>query len=289
MKYKTIELEDGVKGIAINENNLPVMVDDEGKEIPIDAIHLYTKIPALNEEAKNHRLKADAVQKEYDEFKERYAKIEDPAKALEALLKMQDIDNQKFIDAKDAETLRKQLQAAHDKELETVKGLAKKTKEELQAVIDSQQADIFDALVLQNFNTSQWFSGEAPKTHFFPEAAKSVFGRHFKVEKDGAGKNKVIGYHIGGENDGQKIFSIERPGEVAGFEEAIHIIIDKHPQRDSIIKSSFGGGAGGSDDTPSASRLEKMKKDFEKAKAAKDSVTANRLIRKISEEEAKKK
>jgi hypothetical protein len=290
MKYKMIELGNDVKGIAVTDNGLPIMVDDEGKETGIDAIHLLSKVPSLQEEAKNHRLKANDVQKEYDEFKEKYAKIADPVKALEALTKIQDIDGQKLIDAEDAATLRKQLQAAHDKELEAVKVSAHASTEKLQAIIDSQQADIFDALVLQNFNTSQWFAGESPKTYFFPEAAKSVFGKHFKVEKDsGTGKNRVIGYHIGGENDGQKIFSIERPGEIAAFEEAIHIIIDKHPQRDSIIKMSFGGGAGGADDTPSASKLEKLKKDYDKAIASGNAMEANRLIRRIKEEENKNK
>jgi len=290
MKYKMIELEDGVKGIAVNENGLPIMVDEAGVETGIDAIHLLGKVPSLQEEAKNHRLKAVEVQKEYDEFKERYEKIDDPVKAIEALTKIADIDGQKLIDAEDAATLRKQLQAAHDKELDTVKVLAQTNAEKLQSIIDSQQKDIFDALVLQNFNTSPWFAGEAPKTHFFPEAAKDVFGKHFKVEKDSvSGKNRVIGYHMGGENDGQKIFSIERPGEIAGFEEAIHIIIDKHPQRDSIIKMSFGGGAGGADDTPSASKLEKLRKDYDKAIASGNVVEANGLIRRIKEEENKNK
>ena len=290
MKYKTIEGEDGsVVGIAVNEKGLPIMVGDDGVETAIDAIHLYSKIPSLQEEAKNHRLKANEIQVEFDTFKEAYTGIEDPAKALDALTRMQDIEGQKLIDAKDAEALRIQLQDAHDKELSGIKKTYDEKIAELSGLVSSQQADIFDSLVLQNFNNSQWFAGEAPKTHLVPEIAKDHFGKHFKVEKNSAGKTVVIGYHLGGENDGQKIFSIERPGEIAGFDEAMSMIIDKHPQRDNILKSSFGGGALGGDGAPSANKLEKLEKDYAAAVASKNSLLANTLIRQINTEKLKKK
>jgi len=290
MKYKTIEGEDGsVVGVAVNEKGLPVMVGDDGAEVAIDAIHLYSKIPSLQEEAKNHRLKAKEFQDELDSFKEKYSGIEDPSKALEALTKMQDIEGQKLIDSKDAEALRLQLQDAHDKELSGIKKTYDEKITELSGIINSQQADIFDSLVLQNFNNSQWFAGENPKTHLVPEIAKDHFGKHFKVEKNSAGKTVVIGYHLGGESDGQKIFSIERPGEIAGFDEAMSMIIDKHPQRDNILRASFGGGAGGADNTPSANKLEKLKKDYAAALASKNTALANRLIRQINSEESKNK
>ena len=287
MEYKMIEQE-GVVGIATNENGLPIMVDDKGVETGIDAIHLLGKVPALQEEAKNHRLKTKEVQDEFDVFKERFAGIEDPVKAREALTRIQDVEGQNLIDANDAETLRKQLQAAHDEELVGIKKNYDTKITELNDFIAVQQGDIFDALVLQKFNSSAWFSGETPKTHLFPEVAKDHFGRHFKVEKNPNGKSSVVGYNIGGENDGQKIFSIERPGELAGFDESIGIIISKHPQRGVIMKASFGGGASGSGNFGGLPKLEKMKKELVEAKKSRDPVLANSLIRQIAEEEQRK-
>jgi len=287
MEYKKIEQEGIVVGIATNEKGLPIMVDDEGVETGIDAIHLLGKVPALQEEAKGHRLKAKEIQDEFDVFKERFTGIEDPAKAIEALTRVQDIEGQNLIDANDAETLRKQLQDAHDEQFAGVKKTYDAKITELNDVIGVQQGDIFEALVLQKFNNSAWFSGEAPKTYLFPEVAKDHFGRHFKVEKNSNGKSAVVGYNIGGENDGQKIFSIERPGELAGFDEAIGIIIGKHPQRNVLMRASFGGGAGGSESGGGLPKLEKMKRGLVEAKKSKDMILANRLIRMIAEEEKK--
>ena len=288
MEYKKIEQEGVVVGIATNEKGLPIMVDDEGVETGIDAIHLLGKVPALQEEAKGHRLKAKEIQDEFDVFKTKFVGIEDPAKALEALIRVQDIEGQNLIDANDAETLRKQLQAAHDDEVSGIKKTYDTKMDELNGIIGVQQSDIFDALVLQKFNNSPWFSGEIPKTHLFPEVAKDHFGRHFKVEKNSNGKSTVVGYNIGGENDGQKIFSIERPGEIAGFDEAIGIIIGKHPQRSVLMKASFGGGAGGSENPGGLPKLEKLRRELVEAKKSRDSILANRLIRQIAEEEKKK-
>ena len=226
MEYKTILNDEGkVVGIAVNEKSLPIMVGEDGVETGIDAIHLLAKVPALQEEAKGHRLNAKTIQDELDVFKEKFSGIEDPAKALEALTKMQDIDGQKLIDANDAETLRKQLQSAHDKEVENLRGTFEAKSKEFGETINTMQADLFDALVLQKFNNSPWFSGENPKTFLFAEVAKDHFGKNFKVEKDSTGKSTVIGYHMAGENAGQKIFSMERPGELAGFDEAISILL----------------------------------------------------------------
>ena len=287
MEYKKIEQEGVVVGIATSENGLPIMVDDKGVETGIDAIHLLGKVPALQEEAKGHRLKTKEVQDEFDAFKETFVGI-DPAKAREAVTKVQDIEGQNLIDSKDAETLRKQLQAAHDDEVSGIKKTYDVKLGELNNTISEQQGDIFEALVLQQFNNSPWFAGEVPKTHLFPEVAKDHFGRHFKVEKNSEGKSSVIGYNIGGENDGQKIFSIERPGEIAGFDEAIGIIIGKHPQRSVLMRASFGGGASGSENTGGLPKLEKMRRELVEAKKSKDTILANRLIRQIAEEEQKK-
>jgi len=288
MEYKTIlNDEEKVVGIAVNEKGLPIMLSEDGTETGIDAIHLLAKVPALQEEAKGHRLNAKTIQDELDVFKEKFSGIEDPTKALEALTKMQDIDGQKLIDANDAETLRKQLQDAHDKELVTLKGAYEAKTGEYDGIISTMQSDLFDALVLQKFNSSPWFSGETPKTNLFPEVAKDHFGKYFKVEKDSTGKSTVIGYHMDGESSGQKIFSMERPGELAGFNEAISIIIDRHPQKELILKASHGGGAGGSDGGSNLSKLDKMKKELTEAQKTKDTITANRLIRQISIESNK--
>lgn len=282
-QYKIVEVE-GKKLIEMSENGHPVIVDEEGKEQGIDAIHLLSKIPSLQEEAKNHRLQAKGYKEELAEMKEKYGKIEDPDKALEAITKLADIDNQKLIDANEAEQLRKQLSAAAEKTLnETKKSYEDKIKE-LSEIIETQKNDIFDAKVTSQFDNSPWFSGPDAKTILFPEIAKDHFGKNFKVEKDAEGRSRVIGY-MGGE----KIFSIEKPGELASFNEAIGIILDNHPQKENIVKVAHGGGAGGSDFNLSGSKLDKLRKAYDEAKRAGNTTLVVSLERQINEERRKTK
>ena len=83
-----------------------------------------------------------------------------------------------------------------------------------------------------------------------PDIAANYFSKNFSVE--GEGNNaRVIGY-LGGE----RIFSKEKPGEVAEFEEALGVIIDAYPMKDSIMRSS-GGGAGSSGNMTQANRTQR--------------------------------
>lgn len=283
MEYKTVEHE-GVSFICVDDKGLPIVVDDDGKEQAVDAIHLLSKIPSLQEESKNHRLRAKEIREEFDSFKESFAGIEDPAKAREALDKIKDIENQKLIDAGEAEALRKQLQAAADKVLSETKTSYENKIVDLQKIIAQQDNDIFDAKVTSRFDNSSWFSGAEPKTILPPSVAKDHFGKYFKVEKSGSGQSVVVGYI----ND-EKIFSIERPGEVAGFDEAIGIILDRHPQKEQIVRSPFGGGAGGGDTPTSKSTLDKLLKAYREASDKRDATNMVLLERQIAEERRKSK
>src|SRR5690606_34971151 len=76
------------------------------------------------------------------------------------------------------------------------------------------------------------------------------FGNAFKVE-DG----EVVAY----DQNNQKIYSRENPGSLAGFDEALEILIDAYPNKEHILKSSGanGGGAG-----PSGGGGHQAKGDF---------------------------
>jgi hypothetical protein len=67
---------------------------------------------------------------------------------------------------------------------------------------------------------------------------QAKFGGAFKIE-DG----KVVAY----DQNGSKIYSRARPGELADFDEAIESLVESYPHRDQILKGSGanGSGAGG--------------------------------------------
>lgn len=94
MKLKTVEIN-GKKYAEIDTAGLPVYVHDDGKEIGFDAPLAARKITELNGEAKNHRLAKEAA----EEKLARFAAIDDPKKAVEALEMLSKIDQKKLIDA----------------------------------------------------------------------------------------------------------------------------------------------------------------------------------------------
>lgn len=94
MKLKTVEIN-GKQYAEIDTAGLPVYVHDDGKEIGFDAPLAIKKITELNGEAKNHRLAKEAAEEKLAKF----AAIEDPKKAIEALEMLSKIDQKKLIDA----------------------------------------------------------------------------------------------------------------------------------------------------------------------------------------------
>ncbi len=61
------------------------------------------------------------------------------------------------------------------------------------------------------------------------------FGDAFKIE-DG----KVVAYNP----DGSKVYSRTKPGELAGFDEALESLVEQYPQKDHILKASGKEGSG---------------------------------------------
>ena len=241
MKYKTIEI-DGKTYIVPDENGNPIVIDetkpegDADREIGLDAIHLYSKIPSLQKEAKGYREEKEAAEKLLKSFEG----IEDPAEAKKALEVIKKLEQKKLIDAGEIDKLKEDLLAVEKEKYDELKKELTGQIDEKDKTILAQQEEIFDAMVSSRFYNSDWFAGPEPKTTLIPEIAQSYFRDNFKVEKID-GKNRVVGYL----NNGQ-IFSKEKPGELARFQEAIAEIISKHPKKETFLKPSKGSNSPGS-------------------------------------------
>ena len=220
-KYKMID--DG-KGIAVDDKGLPIVVDDSGNEQGIDAIYLaFSKVPELNAEAKKHRLTA----KELSEKLAPFEGIEDPDAAKKALETVANLDAKKLVDAGEAERFRAQA-------IEETKKAYERQLEEASKTTESLRGQVYKLMVSDRFKSSN----VAESTILPPDILESYFGRNFKVEEQD-GKMLVVGYM--GDN---QIFSKERPGEIASFDEALETIIDQYPMKDRILKSTAGHGSG---------------------------------------------
>src|SRR5580693_10368393 len=108
-----LKLDD--KGAVVVQDDKPVYVADDGKDVVFDYPATLATIARLNSEAKGHREEKEAAQVLLKNFDG----IEDPAKALKALEIVKNLDDKKLIEAGEVDKVRLEAKAAYD---EQVKG-----------------------------------------------------------------------------------------------------------------------------------------------------------------------
>lgn len=224
MKLKTTEI-DG-KTYAEVQDGKPVYVHDDGKDAPFDAEGTVATIRARNAEAKTHRERAEAAEAALKSFDG----IEDADAARKALETLAKLDQKKLIDAG-------QVDAAVAAALKPVQ--EKLDAEAKRAATLEQQ--LHSEIVGGSFARSKYI---AEKLAIPADMAQAAFGARFKVQ-DGKLAATLP--------DGNPIYSRANPGQPAGFDEAIEILVDAYPHKDSILKADNrpgsgapGNGAGGS-------------------------------------------
>lgn len=204
----------------VNGQKLPVFVTADGKESPFDGDGTVATISRLNGEAKGHRERAEKAETTLKAFEG----ITDPDAAIKALNTVKNLDDKRLVDAGEVEKVKNQAIQSIRAEYEPV------VKER-----DSLKTALFDEKIGGAFARSK-FIGE--KVAIPADFVQASFGKHFQIE-DG----KIVAKDA----NGNQLFSRTRHGEPADFEEALSILVESHPQRDSILKGSgaSGGGAQG--------------------------------------------
>ncbi len=215
MKLKTLTIEG--KTYAELADGKPVYIHEDGKEIAFDAPGTVATISRLNGEAKGHRERAEEAIKALKAFDG----IEDAALARKALATVKNLDDKKFVDAGEVEKVRAEaIKAVEDKYAPVV------------AERDQFKAALVSEKVGGAFSRSKMI---AEKLAIPPDLVEARFGSAFRVEG-----SDVVAYDGGG----NKLYSRAKPGEVAGFDEALEILIDQYPYKDHILKSSGASGSG---------------------------------------------
>ena len=204
-------------GHVVVEDGKPVYTHDDGKDVAFDAPGTAATISRLNAEAKGHREKAQEARAALKQFEG----IEDAPAALKALNIVQNLDLKKLVDAG---------------EVEKVKTEAITALEAKYSPIVKERDEFRDALMREKVGGS--FSRSkliADKLAIPADMVQARFGSAFKVEGE-----SVVAY----DQSGNKLYSRARPGEIAGFDEALELLIDAYPYRDSILKGSGATGVG---------------------------------------------
>lgn len=225
-------------GHAVLKEGNPVYVNSEGKDVAIDVAATVATISRLNGEAKGHRERAEGVEAKLRTFE----LITDVPAAIKALEIVEKLDTKKLLDAGEVDRVRAEAKTAFEDKARAI--------EEKYKPIVKKNAQLEAALVAEkvggSFSRSKFI---AEKMAIPADLVQSKFGGSFRLEGD-----KVIAY---GQDDKQ-IFSRANPGEVAGFDEALEILVDAYPYRDNILKgtgASGGGANGGGGGTNGGKRL----------------------------------
>ena len=207
-------------GNVVVQDGKPVYVHDDGKEVAFDAPATVATISRLNGEAKSHREGKEAAEKALKAFEG----IADPSAAIKALETVANLDAKKLVDAGEIEKVKAEIGKAYQEKLDTAEKRAA-----------DAETRFYDSEIGGAFSRSPMITGKEATLLLPPEVARATFGKSFKLE-DG----KIVGY----DNNGQKIYSRERPGELATFDEALSHLVDTSPFKDSILKSSGANGGG---------------------------------------------
>jgi len=227
MKLKTDE-----NGNVVVAEGKPIYIHDDGKEIPFDAAQAFTKIKDLNGENKTWREKHEEIQKKMESFHDI-----DPEVARKALETVKNLADKQLIDAGEVETVKKNLAASYEENLNSTKKSYEQKMQELDVKLHKQNENIEELLLLGAFERSEFLR---EKTNITPDIAYAAFKKGLQVEYNAEGKPFVVGYV-----DGEKLFSRKDPGKMADPEEAIEMIINAYPYKDRILRGSNQGGSGG--------------------------------------------
>lgn len=221
-------------GNVVVQDGKPVYVYEDGKEVAVDAPTLFTKVKELNEESKGHRLKA----KELEDKLAKFGDVDpDNIKTfLDEVDKMGGIETVKAAMSgegkPDVAKIKKEMEeayTAHRAKLEEVYNNKLSEKEKL---LQEKDGHIYKLEVSNRFKSSPLME----KLVLPPDLAEAAFGQAFKIEE-----GKVVGYL-----NGTKIYSREKAGELADFDEAFAQIIEAYPGKDRILKGSGASGSGAS-------------------------------------------
>lgn len=214
MKYKLND--DGT--IAVDAKGNPIRINAAGEEYSFDALGLKTKLTETMAEAKKYRQEKATLKTELEAIPEGIRK--DPNAAAEAIVTVANLDDKHKADM---DKIKSELKTSYDTAIQ-----AKDSK------IEELTGKIFTGKVTNKFATTPALS----KTIFDKtrEVAESFFGKNFKVDDNGT--LTATGH------DGNTIYSSERPGEPASFDEAVGILINTHPAKDSFLAPSGQKGSG---------------------------------------------
>jgi hypothetical protein len=205
---------------GLDEAIAALYVEQDGKyRLDVDGgFKTHEEINGLTTALNKERDARSKLEKQVKKFEG----IEDPAEALKAIETLKNLDQKKLIDAGEVEKVKAEVTKAMQSKID-----------ELQNTVQEKENILTKELIGGRFARSKFIGEKMAIPHDLVEAR---FGQNFKIEE-----GQVVAY----DQHGNKVYSQDRPGELADFDEALSTLVNQYPYKDSILKGSdaFGGGA----------------------------------------------
>jgi hypothetical protein len=216
-----MKLKLDTNGNVVLTDGKPTYVTDDGKDFVADVPEMYSKLTAAGNEAKTHRTRADAAEAKLAEFNGIDAKA---AKA--ALQTVKDIKDGDLINKGEVERVRQEIRSSFEGQIGTLT--------ETNASLTSR---LNDTRIGNAFANSAYIKDKLTLPH---DMIRNQFGASFKFnDKDTLEARDATG---------NVIFSKARPGEHADFEEAMAILVEAYPHKNTILKGANNAGSGNKGD-----------------------------------------
>ena len=220
--------------IKANEEGLPLVVDDSKEDAEpygLDGISLYAKVPSLQREAKDRRKELRTAQQELEAFKELELDLDEfpewKEKATKALETVQNLDDQKLIEANKVEEMKEQVRQQIIKEKNQVEKQYKDMLKEKEEALETTTKQVRELVVDNQFFSSNYINDSLVVT---PKMARKIFGDNFKVETID-NKTMAVGYV-----DDEPIMSKSNIGQYASFDESLKAMVEADSDKDAYIK-----------------------------------------------------
>jgi len=228
MKYKMI---DGKP--VFGKGGHPVVIDGSGKETEFDVIGMITsKLPALNTEAKGHRVDKEKFEAELKTLKDSLGELDIEA-AKKALIVVQGLDSKDLINSETASAEREKADSEYKKTIEKMQGEFTEKLNGFSTENDGLKSQITNAAIMNMMNNTEALNGTIFES--IPEIAFEVFGKNFKLDGE-----EIVGY-----NGSNKLMTSDPNNfnAVAKPDEALKLMIDNHPKSKQMQYVGSGSGS----------------------------------------------
>ena len=141
---------------------------------------------------------------------------------------MKNIDSKKLIDAGKVDEVKEEVRKAMQSKVDELS----RTIDSLKKTVDEKEATIRDELIGGRFARSNYIKERLAVPG---DMVRALWGKNYRVEE-----GNVVGHG----KDGNPIYSKQKPGELAEFDEALSLLIEDYPEKHLILKGSPGTGPG---------------------------------------------